>query len=115
MVGSHGGERDEVQFLKTKAREGRHWMLLSSTLLEEARLEMFNVSQSYSPQGLGNMLTSDQDGGLNRAHEHIVQAMYLNIQHDLRGLAPGALLFQGASLDRLGEFEAWRPGARMIY
>lgn len=44
-----------------------------------------------------------QGGSLNRAHEHIVQAMYLNIQHDLRAMAPTALLFQSASLDRLGE------------
>lgn len=49
------------------------------------------------------MLSLHQDGSLTRAHEHIVQAMYLNIQHDLRTLAPAALLFQGASLDRLGE------------
>ncbi|CZT15135.1 uncharacterized protein RCC_01027 [Ramularia collo-cygni] len=85
VVGSNAGERDEVQFLKTKAREGRHWMLLSSTLLEEARLEMFS------------------DGSLGRAHEHIVQAMYLNIQHDLRSLAPAAVIFQSSSLDRLGQ------------
>ena len=36
-------ERDEIAFLKAKAKDGSHWLLLSSTLLEEARLEMSNV------------------------------------------------------------------------
>lgn len=42
-VGSGGGEHDEIAFLKQKARDGKHWVLLSNTLLEEAKLEMFNV------------------------------------------------------------------------
>lgn len=46
---------------------------------------------------------AQQGSSLNRAHEHIAQAMFLNIQHDLRALAPGALLFQGASFDKLGK------------
>ena len=34
---------DEIIFLKAKAREGKHWPLMSSTLLEEAKVEMYGV------------------------------------------------------------------------
>jgi len=33
-----------VAFLKAKAKETKHWSLLSSTLLDEAKLEMYRVS-----------------------------------------------------------------------
>ncbi len=36
--GDAAAARDEIAFLKTKARDGKHWGLLSSTLLEEARV-----------------------------------------------------------------------------
>lgn len=39
----NGSEYDEVEFLKAKAIDTRHWSLLSSALLEEARLEMLYV------------------------------------------------------------------------
>ncbi|KAF2160284.1 hypothetical protein M409DRAFT_70619 [Zasmidium cellare ATCC 36951] len=84
-VGSGGGEHDEIAFLKQKARDGKHWVLLSNTLLEEAKLEMFS------------------GGSANRAQEYILQAMYLNVLHDLQNLAPAAALFHGASHDRLGQ------------
>lgn len=38
------GENDAVASLKARAREGKHWSLLSSTLLEEAKGEMYEVS-----------------------------------------------------------------------
>ncbi|SMQ56195.1 unnamed protein product [Zymoseptoria tritici ST99CH_3D7] len=85
VVGSGGGEQDEITFLKTKAREGKHWLLLSGTLLEEARFEMFS------------------GGNASRAHEHIIQAMYLNTQHNLLSSASAASLFHGAGFDRLGQ------------
>jgi anaphase-promoting complex subunit 5 len=44
MLGGVMGEQDEIAFLKDKARENKHWSLLSSTLLEEAKLEMYTVS-----------------------------------------------------------------------
>ena len=44
LVGGGGGDQDEIAFLKTKAREGKHWSLMSSTLLEEAKLDMYSVS-----------------------------------------------------------------------
>lgn len=44
VVGGDTGEQDEVTFLKTKAKETKHWSLLSSTLLDEAKLEMYRVS-----------------------------------------------------------------------
>lgn len=84
-IGSNGGEQDEIDFLKQRAKEGKHWMLLSSTLLEEGRMELFS------------------GGSANRAHEHVLQAMFLNVQHDLRTLIPASLLFHGACLDRLGQ------------
>lgn len=42
-------EHDEIAFLKVKAREMKHWTLMSSTLLEEAKLEMYSVSQGPLP------------------------------------------------------------------
>ncbi|EME38918.1 hypothetical protein DOTSEDRAFT_75580 [Dothistroma septosporum NZE10] len=84
ISGIGGGEHDEVTFLKQKAREGKHWMLLSSTLLEEAKLEMYTAGSTY------------------RSQEHILKAQYLNNQHDLRSLSPAATMFHGASLDRVG-------------
>ena len=33
-----------MAFLKAKAKETKHWSLLSSTLLDEAKLEMYRVS-----------------------------------------------------------------------
>lgn len=44
MLGGSGNEHDEIKFLKTKAKETKNWVLLSSTLLEEAKLEMLHVS-----------------------------------------------------------------------
>ncbi|CAK3780641.1 Anaphase-promoting complex subunit 5 [Lecanosticta acicola] len=85
VVGSGGSEHDEIAFLKQKAKDGKHWMLLSSTLLEEARLELYS------------------GGNRNRAQEHILQSMYLNAHHDLRGLAPASLLLQSACYHRLGQ------------
>lgn len=44
-------EHEEIAFLKAKAREGKHWSLLSGTLLEEAKMEMYAVCSSpYHPR-----------------------------------------------------------------
>lgn len=40
IAGEGRNEQEELAFLKTKAREGKHWSLMSSTLLEEAKMEM---------------------------------------------------------------------------
>ncbi|KAK5114243.1 hypothetical protein LTR85_010308 [Meristemomyces frigidus] len=85
LGGAGGGEQDEIVFLKAKARETKHWSLLSSTLLDESKLEMY------------------RNGMTARALEHVAQSAYLNMQHDLRNLMPIADLFEGASLDRLGQ------------
>ena len=45
LLGGATGEQDEIAFLKSKARETKHWSLLSSTLLEEAKLDMYLVCQ----------------------------------------------------------------------
>lgn len=50
-------------------------------------------------------LTITQGGSANRAQEYILQAMYLNVLHDLQNLAPAAALFHGASHDRLGKVQ----------
>ncbi|RMY67274.1 hypothetical protein D0863_07903 [Hortaea werneckii] len=84
VVGGDTGDQDEVTFLKTKAKETKHWSLLSSTLLDEAKIEMY------------------QHGSTAKALEHIVQSSFLNSTHDLRTLMPVTNLFAGASLDRLG-------------
>ncbi|KAK5136177.1 hypothetical protein LTR08_004014 [Meristemomyces frigidus] len=85
LGGAAGGEQDEVAFLKVKAKETKHWSLLSSTLLDESKLDMYT------------------SGMTPRALEHIAQSAHLNVQHDLRTLMPIADLFEGASLDRLGQ------------
>nr|QIA97806.1 putative anaphase-promoting complex subunit 5 protein [Teratosphaeria destructans] len=80
-----GGEQDEILFLKTKAKDTRNWSLLSSTLLEESKLEMY------------------RSGSNAKSAELIVQSMVLNVQHDLRTLMPAAALFHGATVDRIGQ------------
>ncbi|KAK4555261.1 APC5 protein [Recurvomyces mirabilis] len=40
FLGAAACEQDEIGFLKAKARDTKHWSLLSSTLLEEAKLGM---------------------------------------------------------------------------
>ena len=42
--GNSDSSKDEIAFLKSKARETKHWSLMSSTLLEEAKMEMYSVS-----------------------------------------------------------------------
>lgn len=86
-----GGEQDEIAFLKTKAREGKNWLLMSSTLLEEGRLELFS------------------GGNANRAQEHVLQAKYLCMEHDLKTLTPATQLFYGSCLERLGKFKLFHP------
>ena len=44
LVGGGSTEQDEIAYLKTKAREGKHWSLMSSTLLEEAKGQIYSVS-----------------------------------------------------------------------
>ncbi|KAK5163336.1 APC5 protein [Saxophila tyrrhenica] len=44
LIGGGTNDQDEIAFLKTKARDGRNWALLSQTLLEEGRGEMGGVS-----------------------------------------------------------------------
>ena len=44
LIGNGSGEQDEIAFLKAKARDTKNWSLMSTTLLEEAKLEMYSVS-----------------------------------------------------------------------
>ena len=76
-------ERDEIAFLKARAREGKNWALLSSTLLEEARVEL------------------GAKGSATKTAEHIVQASYFNTLHDLRSLLPASTLCSAACFNRL--------------
>jgi len=43
LTGSGSGEQDEIAFLKAKAKDSKQWSLLSTSLLEEAKLEMYHV------------------------------------------------------------------------
>lgn len=43
LVGGEGKEQDEINFLRDKAQESKNWSLLSSALLEGAKLEMSSV------------------------------------------------------------------------
>ncbi|KAK4892920.1 APC5 protein [Elasticomyces elasticus] len=85
LLGGAAGEHDEISFLKGKARETKHWSLLSSTLLEEAKLDMYT------------------NGSTPRSIELVTQSGFVNLQHDLRTLMPATTLFEGATFDRLGQ------------
>ncbi|KAK5111908.1 hypothetical protein LTR62_004640 [Meristemomyces frigidus] len=84
FLGAAAGEQDEIGFLKSKAKDTKHWSLLSSTLLEEAKLEMHSSGVTAS------------------SIEHIVQAAFVNMQHDQQTLMPAAGLLESAALERLG-------------
>ncbi|KAK5740112.1 APC5 protein [Elasticomyces elasticus] len=85
LLGGAAGEHDEISFLKGKARETKHWSLLSSTLLEEAKLDMYT------------------NGSTPKSIEIVTQSGFVNLQHDLRTLMPATTLFEGATYDRLGQ------------
>ncbi|KAM0718071.1 hypothetical protein Q7P37_006403 [Cladosporium fusiforme] len=85
LAGDGGSEQDELAFLKTKAKDGKHWNLVSSTLLEEAKLELRNTG--VSPKAL----------------EHVLQSAHLNVQHASYSLMPAVTIFQGSIYDRLGQ------------
>ncbi|KAK0781372.1 APC5 protein [Friedmanniomyces endolithicus] len=85
LLGGAAGEQDEISFLKAKARETKHWSLLSSTLLEEAKLDMYMT------------------GSTTKSVELIMQSAFVNVQHDLRTLMPATSLFEGAAFDRLAQ------------
>ena len=46
LVGGGNSDQDEITFLKSKARDSKHWSLMSSTLLEEAKMDMYSVCPS---------------------------------------------------------------------
>ncbi|TKA26215.1 hypothetical protein B0A54_16906 [Friedmanniomyces endolithicus] len=85
LLGGVAGEQDEISFLKAKARETKHWSLLSSTLLEEAKLDMYTT------------------GSTTKSVELIMQSAFVNVQHNLRTLMPATSLFEGAAFDRLAQ------------
>ncbi|KAK1093363.1 APC5 protein [Friedmanniomyces endolithicus] len=103
LLGGAAGEQDEITFLKAKARETKHWSLLSSTLLEEAKLDMYTVSDMY-PKPRSEAVTDHfQTGSTPKSVELIMQSAFVNIQHDLRTLMPATSLFEGAAFDRLAQ------------
>lgn len=53
LAGDGGSEQDELSFLKTKAKEGKHWSLVSSTLLEESKLELRHVRHIHQLTDVG--------------------------------------------------------------
>lgn len=106
LAGDGGSEQDELAFLKAKAKESKHWSLVSSTLLEEAKLELRHVSTS--PQECKVVIGTDSDFDLQagvsaKALEHLIQSAHLNVQHASYSLMPAATIFQGSIYDRLGK------------
>ncbi|CAE7205465.1 hypothetical protein PTNB73_07123 [Pyrenophora teres f. teres] len=78
-----GSERDALTFLKAKAKETKSYSLLSSSLLNEAKL---------------TLTTGDS---VSRAIEHIYQSSHLNIKENLHSY--GSLVLLTASLyNRIG-------------
>lgn len=110
LAGEGGSEQDELAFLKTKAKDGKHWNLVSSTLLEEAKLELRNVSLKFSscsqkikPQWTrANRFLALKTGVSPKALEHVLQSAHLNVQHASYSLMPAVTIFQGSIYDRLG-------------
>nr|OQO29643.1 hypothetical protein B0A51_02251 [Rachicladosporium sp. CCFEE 5018] len=78
---SHG----ELAFLKQRGKDSRQWSLVSSTLLEEAKLEL-------------------RVGGVTpKAFEHLYQAAHLNIQHGNTSLMCADTVFLAGLYDRIGQ------------
>ncbi|KAK4966472.1 APC5 protein [Elasticomyces elasticus] len=96
LLGGAAGEHDEISFLKGKARETKHWSLLSSTLLEEAKLDMYTVFAVHKT-------LSTRNGSTPKSIELVTQSGFVNLQHDLRTLMPATTLFEGATFDRIGQ------------
>ena len=84
LAGEGGSEHDELAFLKQKAKESRHWSLVSGTLLEEAKLDL------------------RQGGVTPKSLESVLQAAHLNVQHANFSLIPATSIFMGGILERLG-------------
>ena len=70
LVGG-GSEGDEVAFLKQKAREGKSWGLLSSTLLEEAKGDMYCVSLIAEMMKMEALLMKVCRAGVRSKHSNI--------------------------------------------
>ncbi|KAK0303359.1 APC5 protein [Friedmanniomyces endolithicus] len=103
LLGGVAGEQDEISFLKAKARETKHWSLLSSTLLEEAKLDMYTVPNMH-PEPRSEAVTDRfQTGSTTKSVELIMQSAFVNVQHNLRTLMPATSLFEGAAFDRLAQ------------
>ncbi|KAF2488915.1 hypothetical protein BU16DRAFT_531956 [Lophium mytilinum] len=83
-MGLIGSERDGLAFLKQKAKETKMYNLLSSTLLNEAKLGLSNGES------------------IPRAIEHIYQASHLNIRENIVANYGGQMLMQSALFTRLG-------------
>jgi anaphase-promoting complex subunit 5 len=92
-----------MAFLKQKAKDSRNWTLLSGTLLQEASLELCTVSLcvTYRPSSM-QALTYPKGAGIGRSQEHLLQARFVNMQHDVMNMGLATALFQGASFERMG-------------
>ncbi|KAK6429253.1 APC5 protein [Oleoguttula sp. CCFEE 5521] len=84
--GSHGqSPHGELAFLKQRGKDSRQWSLVSSTLLEEAKLEL-------------------RVGGVTpKAFEHLYQAAHLNVQHGNTALMCADAVFLAGLLERIGQ------------
>lgn len=84
-LAGNGAGQDELDFLKHKAREGRHHSLATTTLLEEARLELRR--SGVPPKSL----------------ECLLQASHLATTHGLHNLSASIAMFEGGIAERLGQ------------
>jgi anaphase-promoting complex subunit 5 len=46
---------------------------------------------------------AQQGTGVGRSQEHLLQARYVNMQHDVMNMSLATAVFQGASFERLGK------------
>jgi hypothetical protein len=48
------------------------------------------------------LLIYQKGNGVGRSQEHLLQARYINMQHDVMNMGLATAVFQGASFERLG-------------
>lgn len=113
LSGILGSERDSLMFLKTKAKEMKMWSLLSSALLNEARLELQQVRKDSC---LATFLVNPLQGGSTyRVFEHMHQSSHLIFTHCIWSNIGAQLLSQSSSFARLGTLYVCSNLLRLIH
>jgi len=102
MVGS---DQQNLKFLKAEAKDRKMWNILSSTLLNEAKLCLSRVpSQPYHSTRLVLLTINTQGLSTREAFEHVYESSHLNVQHNIISVEIPQLLVRSSMFGRLGVF-----------